>query len=262
MVLFESGRWSSFRSAAPVRRRDPEDEAVGIEAGRGGQRQDVAVGHVDHRGGRAVVAHPLHRVVLEADIEGELQVLAGGALDPAELAHHPAGGAHFDLQRSGLAPELRLEPGLDPGLADLEARDLQQRIGVLELREIALGHRADIAHHVRRARPVRIVAAESHLRNHARQHRRIRRDPHHVVPGQVLGDHHRHEGAARRHLLQRPLAGRGVERHDRRQPRQHHLRIARLLPHHDDAVVLPVAGQAAAPRGRRSCHAPAGSAAG
>ena len=185
-------------SAVPLAGLDAEDEAVGVEPRRRGERDDVAVRHVDHRRGGALAGHALHGVVLQREVEGELEVLARRALDAAELAHDPAGGADLDLLGAGLAAQVGLEPGLDAGLADLEARDLQERVGVLELGEVALRDRADVADDVAGARAVGVDAAEADLGDDPGQDRGVGRDPHHVVPGQVLGDHHRHEGAARR----------------------------------------------------------------
>ena len=187
--------------------------------------------------------HALHRVGLEAEIEGEGEVFAGGALDAAEFAHHPAGGADLDLLGAGVAAEVALELGLDAGLADLEARDLQDRVGVLDLGEVGLGDRADVADDVRGGRAIGVEAAEADLGDHAGQERGVGGDADHVVPAQVLGDDDRDEGAAAGHFLQRAFLEVGGKIDQGGEAGQHRRGVAGLLAHHRDAVVLPVAGE-------------------
>ena len=161
---------------------------------------------------------------------------------PSSRMTRPA-ARDLDLLVAGLAAEQGLEPGLDAGLADLEARDLEEGVGVLELGEVALGDRADVADDVGGVVAVGVDAAEADLGDDAGQDGRVRRDADDVVPGQVLGDDDGHEGAARHHLLQRARrgssGGSGMISARRASTAS---RVAGLLADHDDAVVLAVAG--------------------
>ena len=92
-------------------------------------------------------------------VDGQLQVLTRRVFIAAQLAHHPTAGIDLDALGSGLAAKLVFELGLDPDLADLEFGDLQQRVGVLKLRQVAFGHRPDIADDMREVGAERVNPA-------------------------------------------------------------------------------------------------------
>ena len=65
----------------------------------------------------------------------------GLALAAVELAHDAAGGVDLDPLGARAAAQDVLVFRLDADLADLEARDPQDRVGILELGEVVVADR-------------------------------------------------------------------------------------------------------------------------
>ena len=109
------------------------DEAVGVEAGRRKQAQDVAGAAVHHHRRAAVLAEHLQRAVLDVGVQRQRSVLARRRRDVAAgvLAHHPALGSRpRPSGRPACRAGRRSQRLLDPLLADAEARIEQHRVGV------------------------------------------------------------------------------------------------------------------------------------
>ena len=81
-------------------------------------------------------------------VDGQLQGVAGFAFLPAQFAHDAAHGIDFDPLGACLPAQLGFGLGLDPGFADLEFRDLQQRIGVFQFGQVIIRDRPDITDHM------------------------------------------------------------------------------------------------------------------
>ena len=177
-----------------------------------------------------------------AEVDRQVHVLAGGALDPAELAHHPAAGADLDLQVARHAAQRRppaaaRRRSCRSGSGGSAAPDRGSRI----LARSLSADRADVADHVRGRVAARVVAAEADLGDHARAAPACWRRP---APRRPRSGARRPPPARRRCGRASPSApARACRRQldDAGEPRQHRLGVARLLAHHHDAVVLPVA---------------------
>jgi hypothetical protein len=205
--------------------------------------QEVAAGHVHHNRGGAFLAEAHLHVVLQAGVDGQLHVGPRLPLLPVKLADHPPDGINLDPSRTGAAAQHVLHPRLDADLSDLETRDLQERIGVFQPRQVCLADGADIANHMREIRPERIVPGQTDLGEDPRQRRRVRGDLRHILPVQPFGHRDRHEGAAAADLAQGPLDVIVRKPDQFLQPRQHRRDVAGILAHHDHAVVLLVGGK-------------------
>ena len=121
------------RKRVVILRRNPTHEQVRIERRRRGHGQKIAGLDVDHHRPGTFFGQPSLRVILKPVVDGQLQIVAGGEFVPAQLAHHTATGIHLDPARARTPAQIALKLGLDPDLADLELRDLQQRVGVFQL---------------------------------------------------------------------------------------------------------------------------------
>ena len=84
-------------------------------------------------------------VGLQLVVQRQLDVGARGALVALKLAHDAAGGVDLDPLGAGLAAQLVLALGLQPDLADLEARDQQQPVRGIYPLKVMVADRADIA---------------------------------------------------------------------------------------------------------------------
>ena len=151
--------------------------------------------------------HALHGVGLQAEVEGELR---------GPCRRCPRRGSSSRMTRPAALTSILMRAGLAAQVG-LEARSRRRscRSGSAGFAAAGRGPRAwrDRSRRPgRRSRPparcwaVGVEAAEADLGDHAGKDRGVGRDPHHVVPGEVLGDHHGDEGAAAGHLLQRALA--------------------------------------------------------
>ena len=230
------------RQPPVIRDRDAAHEQVRVEGRRRGDREQVARADVHHDGRRALLAHPHLREVLQARVHGELEVGAGRGRPVAQLAHDAAPGVDLDLPGAGRAPQLPLAPGLHAVLADLEARDLEERVGVGELRQVVVRHRPDIAHDVGEVLLERVLARQAHLGRDARKRGGVDRDAGDLLPGEAVGDGDGHEGVAALQFAARALQIRGRHLHEALEAGQRLVEVARVLAHDHHAVVLPVAG--------------------
>ncbi len=242
---------------AIIRTGDAAHEEVRIEAWGGADGKDVAVPGIHDHGGGAFRSEPRLDVVLQPPVDGQLHIRARIAFLPAQLAHDTPGRIDLDPPGAGGSAQLLLELRLDAELADLEARDLEKRIGVFELRQVIVADRTDIAQDMGEVGALRIDAAEPDLGRHARQGRRVDGDDAELLPGQAFGDRDRQGRAAPLDLAAGAVQILRRERDKLAQAVEHHLRIARILRRDGDAVILLVAGDHRAvtvedqPAGRR-----------
>ena len=142
--------------ALVIGHRDAAHEEVGIEAGRRGDGAQIAGLAVHHHRRGALAAQPRLDIGLQAGIHRQLQVRAGLPVAAVKLAHHPARGVDLHALGAGLAAQQVLLLGLQPDLADLEARDHQHRLGVFHLRQVIIADRADITDHMGEVAALRI----------------------------------------------------------------------------------------------------------
>ncbi len=82
----------------------------------------------------------------------------------------------------GRAAQRRLHLGFDAILADLKARNLQQRVGVFELAQVIITDGADIAHNMGKILMQRVVARQADFGCYAGQRGRIDCDLAEFVP--------------------------------------------------------------------------------
>ena len=169
-------------------------------------------------------------------------MLPGGAVDAVKLAHDAADGVHLDPSRPGGAAQPVLHPPFDADLADLEARDLQHRVRRLERLEVALGDGADIAHGMREILDHRVMARQADLGGDAGQGGGVGGDAGDGLPFQPLGNGDRDKGTVAHDVAVRALDVVIRQRDQRLQPLEHQIDIAGILAHHDDAIILLVAG--------------------
>jgi hypothetical protein len=158
---------------------DAADEAPRVVLGQAGQGEQGAVAGVEHdRGGRRgrVGAAPLpvgqpaggpHAVGqgpldthLEVEVEGQLEVAAGGRGAAAQGPHHLPGRIDLEVLDAVAAAEPLVIGQLDPGLADDVAGRVPAEPPVLQLLGRDL---ADVAEHVGGGRPGRVLAQGQHL---------------------------------------------------------------------------------------------------
>jgi hypothetical protein len=108
-------------------------EIVGIEGRHRRHRQDVAVGHVDHHHRRRLVADPPRRILVQVGIDRQLHRIAAAVGLGLELLDQLAARGDLDPLPARLAAQRLLQRLLEPFLADLHARDQQQRVLVFLL---------------------------------------------------------------------------------------------------------------------------------
>ena len=83
IARFWSGRSGSVEEARPLRRAHAPHEPVRVVGRRGHERQDLAGARVDRHRGADLVLEVFLGHVLQADVEGQEEVLAGSRFDPA-----------------------------------------------------------------------------------------------------------------------------------------------------------------------------------
>ena len=188
------------------------------------------------------MAQPCLHVVLQIAVDGHLDVGPVVALAPVELAHDPAHGVDLDAFGPRLAAQLFLVFGLDSDLADLEARDAQHRLGVLVAGEVALGHRADVAHHMREVAVLRVKARQADLGGDPRKGRGVDRDSADRLPAHPIGDGDRQEGSRAAHLGQSAVELVLVQFDQRREFGDHILDVTGVFADDGDAVGRGVLG--------------------
>ena len=226
----------------PVGDADPIGEQVGVVAGRGHQRQDLArVNLHDGHGGRVLVDQPVRDESLQSHIQGHYDIVARFRLDPpvidflnlaSEIVDHEFLGSHLAAQ--GL-----LELVFDTGLADAVGRQLQRRVAVL--RHFVLVDRADITHHMRRHIALRVKTSQFLFDGNAGKVGRIDFDAAYLFPGQFLADRHRQKSApALLYLAQHPLTLFRRNHNDARQRIQCRLDIAGQIGPQVELVVQRV----------------------
>ena len=192
--------------------RQAGNEFVGIVTGHRGQRQDVAVADIhDHGRGAFLFAQPVRRHFLEVAVDGQTDVIPGLSFLARQFPDHAADRIHLDLAVAGLPAEIEVENPFDAVLADLEARQFQQRIPGYFL----FGHRRNISEHMGEILCKRIPAADSY----------------------------RHETAPPPDFAQDALALVVFKRDDPGQRIEHRVDIAHLLRHQRHAVVFLVDSQ-------------------
>ena len=146
MALLRSG-WSGFsRMAGPVGVGEADGELVGVEGGAGGHGEDLAGVRVHGDDGAGFAFEGLLGGELEVEVDGELEVLAGGGELLAAVADLLAVGVDDDLAVTVLAAEECVVGLLDAGAADDVAGIVGGVAGVIF--EHLLGDLADVADEV------------------------------------------------------------------------------------------------------------------
>ena len=163
---------------------DAVDERIRIEARRRDEREHIAGCRFDRDQCPAAARERLFGDLLQTDIDRQFKVVARRCLGARQRAHRPAAGGDFDFLKTGLAVQFRFVALLDADLADVvgalvvvrvEARIVVIRIavvliaGVVDAVLIALRNPPDVADHVCRSRPERILAEQARAHFHARK---------------------------------------------------------------------------------------------
>ena len=201
------------RVAGEVAPGDAADEAARVVLGQAGQgEQGAVVGVEDDRGGgrgrvgaaplavgqpaggpHAVGQGPLN-THLEVEVEGELEVAAGGRRAAAEGPHHLPGRVDLEVLDAVAAAQPLVVGQLDPGLADDVAGRVAAEAPLLELvgRDLA-----DVAEHVGGGRPGRVLAQGQHLGGDPGEAVGVLGQVEELAGGDVLGDRDAAQGRAR-----------------------------------------------------------------
>ncbi len=119
----------------------------------------MAVHHDDRR---AFALDPLHRIALQLGVDRQVLVLAGRARLAGQLADDAADRVHFDAAVARLAAQFLIANPLDAAPADLEARQLQERVGAAG--EILFRHGADIADDMGKGVVIRVIPCRAGIR--------------------------------------------------------------------------------------------------
>ena len=140
----------------PVGRGDGGDEAVRVERGNADHGEDVAVVRIDnHRGAAPDDAHGFLGDVLDACVDGELDVVAGPRFLAFDLALDFSFGVALEDARAGLAPQFVIEDEFELRFA------LHVALIEGEARGFVLVHLvgfADVAEEMRAERAVGVAA--------------------------------------------------------------------------------------------------------
>ena len=124
-----------------------------------------------------------------------MHITARIALNPVQLAHHAADVVDLDPLGAGGAAQRIFQPAFHPDLADLEFRDLQHRIGVLDTFEVFFRHRPHIAQDMGEIGVARIDARHAGFGRDTGQGGGVEGDAGKLFPVQPVLDGDRHEGA-------------------------------------------------------------------
>ena len=214
---------------------------VGVKTGGRGDCQQIPILHVHHDGRRRLFAKPCLHVVLHVGIDCQANIGPGVALLPAEFAHHAADGVHLDPLTARLAAQRAFHPGFDADLADLKLGGLKQRVRCIQLFQVVVTDRTDIADDMGKIGIAWIAPAEPEFGRHTWQGRRVDRDFRHIFPTQPVC-HDNRLRAASPGLFHRAAEIFGRNRQDGLQPAQDVFDIARVIAIDDDAVILLVPG--------------------
>jgi hypothetical protein len=155
-----------------------------------------------------------------------------------ELADDAADRVHLDPAIARLTAKLLVAHTLHAAPADLEAGKLEQRIGAAP--EILLGHCADIADDMRERVIEGIVSGRPGVRLDARQVGAVDVEGRELLPGQILGNGHRHEGGLARDLFHDAGALAIADRNDLADRIERLGNAADLLLDQHDPIVEPV----------------------
>ena len=224
---------------AVIRAGNAAHELVRIKAGGRTDGDQLARVAIHDDGGGAFLAHALRAVILQLGIDGQLDRGALFAFLARQLAHLSAGAVDLDPAGAGLAAQHFLKPAFDADLAQLEIRQAQDRVRILDPRQVVIGYWTDIAHDMRQIARPRIGPRQRRFRRDPRQGRRVDGDGAELFPGQAIGQHDRRDGAALgKFVAQFGHAG-IADRDQLGQPLQHRLDIAaRFLAGQGNAVIL------------------------
>ena len=244
--LVEQGLVVILGKGAVLRPAETADEAIGVEAGRRDQGQDIARPAIHQYRRTAFLAERLQAAELEVHVETELDLFPGERRNVATRcqAYLPAAGINLDLLRARAASQRQVEGLLQPLAADPEPRMQHHGLGVgAGLGDVLLVHLGHIADHVGEGAAMRI---DPHLAHVGRDSGKLRgADVHRreLFPGDVL--HDRHRRAARRiaDVPEDTLAPGVVHGQVGRQGRDHGLGVLVLLAGVEQPEVGTVGGQ-------------------
>ncbi|MND94763.1 hypothetical protein D3C80_869940 [compost metagenome] len=187
---------------------DAGHEQVGVVARARLHGQDGAGIGIHHDDGAPTTGQQLLCFKLQADVDVEVDVLAGLRRLELEGAHHPAAVVDLDLLVARHAVQLILVELLHPLLADVLGGgivgELVLLVEALHVTGVDLGH---IAQRMGQGIAKRIVALEIGLYAGARIVVLVDREEGDLILGQLLEQGHRLEAALALHLGQEPLLG-------------------------------------------------------
>ena len=149
-----------LRQHLPLGPADALAEAVRVEGRHRHEGEHVAARDVHGDERARLVAHAPRRILLKALVDRQLDGLAAAVGLGIELLDQLASGGDLDALAAGLSAKIRLERLFEALLADLEARDDQQRVLVLRLIFLGVGG-PDIADQVGDGRAVRDNSGKS-----------------------------------------------------------------------------------------------------
>ena len=202
----------------PVHRVDAVDEEVGIEAGLGDEREDLARLRLDRDERAAIVLERVLGDALQVEIQRDGEVVARERLGARERADRAPPGVDLHLLGAGGAVQLLLVGALDAELADVvralvvggePLRFDALHVGVVDASDVADRVRGDLA--------LRVGAEEPRLDLEAGEAIAVHREARDLLLGQARADRQALEVLA--FLLQLPEAAPVARAHvdDRRE---------------------------------------------
>ena len=234
---------------------DAPDKEVGIERGRGADREHVARGYVHHDGGGAFAFQSRLNVGLQLVVDGQLQVFALNPCAAVQLAHLAPDMVDLNPPRTGLAAQSVLHLGFQTDLADLEPRDQQQLVGGVDLGQIVVRDRADVADHMCIIGGLRIGPGQPDLGGDTGQGGGVDGDLSDIGPLHLIRDGHGKEWLGALQLGGDALHFFVIERQERAEALHDRVDIARILTRQGDPVggVVDGDGRAVAVKDFAAC---------
>ena len=165
-----------FIQAFPGFGVDAVDKKIGVERGLGHKSQHTAGLRINRNNGAAAAVHQPVGFLLQADIHGQAQRLAGVGRHGFEHAHHIAVSIFFHFLIAGCAVKLALIKAFQPRFADMGAAAIKRgEFFFIQLFLVALADAADIAQKVRRQLAVWVFAKGAGIDFHAFEAVKLRR---------------------------------------------------------------------------------------
>ncbi len=173
----------------PVLRVDAVDEEVGIEAGLGDQREDIARFRIDRHQRAAKLLEGFLGDALQPQVEGHHEVVARQRLASRQRPDRAAAGVDFDPLGAGHAVQLLLVGALDAKLADVVGALVVAGEALrLDALHVGVVDAADVADRVRGDFALRIGAEEARLDLEPREAEAVDREARDLLLGEPRAD--------------------------------------------------------------------------